>query len=291
MIAVRLKGGMGNQMFQYAFARATALRLGCGFQIDCTWLLDRARGDKIYRDYDLEIFKVQPNFTLNPAVLRFIYKIRYGRVGKLVRAYFSGPSRKYTEPHFHFDQQIVEAPLERTYYDGWWQSAKYFEGYEDLIREEFSFAKPVLPASKSLLEKILACTSVCLNVRRTDFVGNTTLETTNLDYFLNGVSQMQKYLQEPHFFIFSDDMKWCYENLNLELPHTFVDHQHKGEKFGNYLQLMTHCDHFIIPNSTFAWWAAYLSKAPEKKIIAPARWFGDVQFDTSDLIPRGWIRL
>ncbi len=291
MITVRLKGGMGNQMFQYAFGQGLAKSLNTDVQLDLSSLLDRSKGDFVYRDYDLDIFNVNPSFESNPNLLRTIYKIKLSKVAKLVKKK-AGRSKTYIkEAHFHVMEDLLQNPKNNALYDGWWQSEKYFDNVADQIRKEFSFKETILPKSQALFEKIQSTNAVCLNVRRTDFLKVAELNTTNLDYFLNGAKYIAERVEQPHFYIFSDDIEWSRDNIKLGHPTTVVDHEHKGRKFGNYLQLMKACQHFIIPNSSFAWWAIWLNENPSKIVIAPKNWFNDAKFDTSDLVPKNWIRL
>jgi hypothetical protein len=92
-------------------------------------------------------------------------------------------------------------------------------------------------------------------------------------------------------FIFSDDVDWCRQNLHLAADQTIVEHRFAGERFSQYLSLMSHCKHFIIPNSSFAWWAAWLSNNPRKVVIAPRKWFADPRIDTKDILPTGWVAI
>lgn len=292
MVTIRLKAGMGNQMFQYAFGLRMARALGVDLRIDLSLLLDRARGEQhVYRNYDLTIFNVPNEFTLNTSFLRALYKTKSSTVCKLTRKWVGRGKRHIKEPHFHVSRDILANPKDNTIYEGWWQSEQYFSEIAPEIREIFTFVHPILEESKELLKEIENTNSICLNVRRTDFLTTENLNTTNHDYFINAANKMAATIKNPHFFIFSDDVKWCAENLNLPYPTTLVDHAHKGIKFGNYMQLIKACKHFIIPNSSFAWWAVWLNENENKKVIAPAKWFNEGEYDTSDLIPSNWERM
>jgi len=292
MVTVRLKGGMGNQMFQYAFGQGMASRLGTELQIDLSLLLDRARGkDHVYRDFDLTIFKLQPKFAANPNWLRVLYKSKSSKIGKLTRNWVARGQQYVKEPHFHVDNALIQQPSDNTLYEGWWQSQKYFEHVADNIQQSFEFVDEILPESQSLLKSIQSVNSICLNVRRTDFLKTSNLNTTNKDYFINAAHEMAQQVEAPHFFIFSDDVEWCAANLVLPYATTVVSHAHKGRKFGNYMQLMKACKHFIIPNSSYAWWAVWLNENDDKKVIAPKKWFNDSTYNTTDLVPKDWIRM
>ena len=292
MITVRLKGGLGNQMFQYAFGKATASKLNVNFQLDCTLLLDRGRGKKVvYRGYDLDIFKLQPQFNCSPALLRLLFSVKSATYGKLLRNWLQQNTKYYKEPYFHLDKEALQHPADDTLYEGWWQAWKYFDSIQDELRADFTFKNPILPESMDLLNEINSSNSICLNVRRTDFVGNDTLDAIDINYFKKAVDWITSHVTNPYFFIFSDDIDWCKAHIQLSHSHQFVEHHHKGVKFSNYLQLMTRCKHFIIPNSSFAWWSAWLGSHPEKIVVAPISWFNDPEIKTDDLIPAEWIRV
>lgn len=292
MIQIRLKGGMGNQMFQYAFAMGQAARLNTSLKVDCAALLDRARGkDFVYRDYDLVLYKLEADFVIPPAKLRSMYKLKSAKLSRMVKRYAQKGLALEKEKLFHVDEALINNPVDGVVYDGWWQSEKYFENVEAQVREAFSFREEIMPESQELLSKIKNTNAVCLNVRRTDFLTTPTLNATNLEYFQSAAKMMGEMVESPHFFIFSDDTAWCKENLKLGYPMQVVEHDMKGFKFGNYLQLMKACKHFVIPNSSFAWWAVWLNENPDKKVIAPKNWFNEGDYDTSDLVPETWLRL
>lgn len=292
MITVRLKGGMGNQMFQYAFGKAMAARLGTSVNFDCSLLLDRARGKEfVYRDYDLDIFNVDAQFSVEPSTLRTLYKLRSSTLSRYIKKWAAKGKPIFKEPHFEVSEQLLTNPVNNQIYDGWWQGHPYFDSITEQLRNDFTFKTGVLPGSAELHNKITATNSICLNVRRTDFLTTPALNATNLEYFLRGAEHMATLVEQPHFFVFSDDVEWCRENIQLPHPVEVVEHSHKGHKFGNYLQLLAACKHFIIPNSSFAWWAVWLNGNTDKHVIAPKNWFNEGDYDTRDLVPQNWIRL
>lgn len=291
MIIIRLKGGMGNQMFQYAMALNVAKKIETELQIDLCSLLDRSKGDFVYRNYDLSIFNVNDKFITNPKLIKQLSKFKSASITKYFRNKVNKNRIYIKEKDFEFQSDFITKAVDNTIFEGWFQSYRYFEPIEDLIRKEFIFKQPVLAHSQTLLANIKSSNAVCLNVRRTDFLKVDNLNTTNKNYFLNAANLIAKRVENPSFFVFSDDVEWCRENIKLEHPVTIVGHEHKGVKFGNYMQLMIACDHYIIPNSSFAWWAVWLNQKMDKTVIAPLNWFNDKNIDTSDLVPDNWIRI
>jgi len=291
MIIIRLKGGLGNQMFQYAFGLKLAEELNTKMKLDLSALLDRSKGDFVYRNYDLPIFDIKDEFLISPTFLKAFYTIKSSKLSKLLRKRINGSRNYIREKHFHFQAQLVEEPLENTIYEGWFQSPKYFEGVEEKLRQHFTFKDKILDKSQELFREIQSTNSICLNVRRTDFLKVHNLNTTSEEYFQTAAIELAERVDNAHFFIFSDDISWCRENIKLKYPSKFVDHGHKGFKFSNYMQLMSACKHFIIPNSSFAWWAVWLNKNENRIVVAPKNWFNDPAIDTTDLVPKNWLRV
>jgi hypothetical protein len=142
--------------------------------------------------------------------------------------------------------------------------------------------------------KNISTNSVCINVRRADFVHNKKNAPFHgfygVNYIDNCVPIILEKNNDPHFFIFSDDIEWCKNNIKLQFPMTFVSHEYKGKKFGQYMKLMSMCKDFIIPNSSFAWWAAWMNdKNP--LVITPKMWFQAEHVNTDDLRPPSWVAL
>lgn len=293
MVIVKLMGGLGNQMFQYAAGKALARHLNTEFKIDLEFLLDRTpRENFVYRNYDMDIFDIAPTVATKKETKKYTVAPSgaFEKMIAVIRARIA-PHNYFFEPHFHFTPDFFKQP-ENCYLDGYWQTPKYFEAIENEIREDFRFKEPVQPASLELKKAITNENSVCINVRRADFLTNSFHGVCDMKYFNPGIEIMAGKVDNPHFFIFSDDPQWCLENFKLNYPVTFVGHDHAGKKFANYLQLMSLCKHYIIPNSSFAWWAVWLNTTSKDKIvIAPTTWFTDGNWDSKDLIPAHWIRV
>lgn len=293
MIIVKLMGGLGNQMFQYAAGKALAEHHSTGLKLDVDFLLDRTpRPGFVFRDYDLDVFALEADLASKRQTERYNWRPTT-RVGRYVRAFggWFGQYRKYYERGFHFNEDFFRLPR-NAYLDGYWQSPKYFADIKHLIRIDFSFKDAILERSQLLKLAILSNNSVCINVRRTDFLGSSFHGVCDMEYYAPAIEEVASKVSHPHFFVFSDDPVWCLENFRLSYPVTFVGHEHAGNKFSNYLQLMSLCKHYIIPNSSFAWWAVWFNREyqHDRIVIAPRRWFRDPTWDTKDLIPAEWLR-
>jgi hypothetical protein len=144
-----------------------------------------------------------------------------------------------------------------------------------------------------LAEEINTVNAVSLHVRRGDYVSNPRTMATNgvcpLSYYDSAIRYICARVDAPHFFVFSDDMDWVRENLNIDHPCRYVDHNCSTESF-NDMRLMSMCRHHIIANSSFSWWGAWLNPREDKIVIAPKKWFANSN-DTKDLLPFGWATL
>jgi hypothetical protein len=276
MIIVKLMGGMGNQMFQYAFGRALSLKYNTPLKIDLSFLKNRNMGPGfIYRDYDLNLFNVYEDFNVN-----------YNGVAVA------------SEPFFHYSNELVNAIAQvkdrNILIDGYWQSPKYFLGLDSQIRKDFEFKNKVDDSKDdnilNMVNLITNSNSVMINVRRTDYLNTNHHGVMGLEYINNSVNIIKSKVENPKFFIFSDDIDWCKSNIVLDNM-VIVDHSYKGDRFSYYLQLMMMCKNFIIPNSTFAWWAAWLNQYEDKIVIAPKKWLASDKINTNDIIPSDWIRI
>jgi hypothetical protein len=278
MIIAKLMGGMGNQMFQYAIARNLSIRNNVDLKIDLSFLKNRNMGHNfVYRDYDLDLFNINGDFNIN----------------------FSNKIVVANQPHYHYSQPFMNSVSNSlntgntVLLDGYWQSPLFFSENEEQIRKDFEFKDDIENQTgivKDMLDSIKSNNSVMVNVRRTDYLNTNFHGVMGLDYINNAKQIMDSKVENTHYFIFSDDVEWCKENIHFDNM-TIVDHQYKGDRFGHYLQLMSKCKHFIIPNSTFAWWGAFLNRDTDKIVIAPKQWFADNSINTTDLIPSNWIRI
>ena len=254
-VVVKLQGGLGNQMFQYAFGKNISKLTNRKLILDLSFLKRRDFGpDFVYRNYDLDVFLIDDVLLVDG----------YNDDYELIVDDFNPNVTEESITLFMND--ILHKKTETIYLDGYWSSPEYFNEID------FEFKKEFLIDSFGLLENIQTTNSVMINVRRTDFVNNDFHGSYGKEYILKGISKLKNQFDDLSFFIFSDDIDWCLEHLS-DIPNsTIVSHDYKGEKFSNYLYLMSQCKHFIIPNSTFAWWAAYLSKHKNKKVLYPEIW-------------------
>ena len=290
MIISELMGGLGNQMFQYAIGRQLAIKNKTDLFLDTHFLLDRSPKENFsYRNYDLSIFNITPKFA--PVQISKKYSFSRSRFKKYLQKIINPGDLHYiAQTDFNFVPDILSSP-DNTYLSGYWQTEKYFKEIENILRADFSFKNTIGENTRELVEKINSCNAVCLHVRRGDFVTNPTHGTPGIDYYKSAETIILQRISNPVFFIFSDEINWCKENIHLSSETYYVEDEFTGEKCRDYFELMTLCKHFIIPNSSFCWWAAWLSNNNNKVVIAPRIWFKNSSWNTIDLIPDKWIKI
>ena len=291
MIVSELMGGMGNQMFQYALGRHLAINNKTELLLDTKFLLDRTpKKDFVYRNYDLGIFNIDEKFT--PPEISNKYGLCKTFTNKLLNKLIKPKMLTCVfEGDFRFKPEILNT-LDNAYLNGYWQTEFYFKAIESIIRKDFTFKETMGFKASELAQKIKNTNAVCLNVRRGDFVNNPTHGTLGMDYY--GMAEkilIEHGVVNPVVFIFSDEIEWCKEHIKLSSETCYVGHEYAGDKFRDYMELMMLCKHFIIPNSSFAWWAAWLSNNAGKKVIAPKNWFPNAKWQTDDLLPSNWIKI
>lgn len=291
MIIVRLKGGMGNQMFQYALGRALSIKNNTELELDITFLLDRTpRANFTFRNYDLDLFNIKAKISSQVEISSF-YRILTSKLGLFLNYFYKKFIRlDGVEKSFNFDENILNLK-DGCYLDGYWQSYKYFEDISDIIREDFILKNPPSLKIQNLKEVIEKENSLCIHVRRGDYVGNKNHEVVGREYYDGSVLKLRSLVRIDKIYVFSDDIKWCEENMKFDLPVMFVGVEYSGIKDEGHLFLMQSCKYFIISNSSFSWWGAWLSNHKDKVVIVPKQWFPDISINSDDLIPKEWIRI
>lgn len=173
--------------------------------------------------------------------------------------------------------------------DGYWQSEKYFASCVNQVRQAFKF--PSLDKGNQLIaQQIEQVNSVSVHVRRGDYVNNPLHgDICTLDYYKRAIGIINSKIANPQFYVFSDDVAWCKDNLSL--PNAVYVDGNQGKNSYKDMQLISLCKCNIIANSSFSWWGAWLNINSNKVVIAPRKWFNDTRFNVSDLLPNEWIKI
>jgi len=292
MIIVRLIGGLGNQMFQYAIGRSLAYRLNTELKLDISYFERNT-----LRQYHLFPFNIIQNFaTLDDLNrVRKSYFVRLKSPIQLLKDTLNReiPIIPITERFVDFDPEILNLP-DNVYLNGYWQSEKYFKDIEEIIRNEFRIKIPPDPFNKKIGEQIQYEESVSIHVRRGDYVSdpetNQAHGVCNIEYYQKAVNEIITRVNNPQFYLFSDDPDWAKANITAPAPIVFITQKDWTKSYED-LRLMSLCKHHIIANSSFSWWGAWLAKNEGQIVIAPSKWFTTIKWNYADRLPPDWMIL
>ena len=288
-VIVKIQGGMGNQLFQYATAKALALRLGVELVLDLNWYIEK---NNSHCKFVLDRFNLEDKtFTSSDKLPVIIRKVFYKIAEKLSPLGGTLPVLKDVDFKFNSNLLNLQHPV---FLDGYWQNELYFREYRQELINIFDIKSEINIETKQLLETITDSNSICIHIRRGDYITNTKAANINgicsKDYYYQAINILTKNIDSPICYIFSDEPQWAKVNLEFEYQSVFVDINSKDNPELDFL-LMRSCKYFIIANSTFSWWAAWLASFKEKKVIAPKTWFLNDILNKNMKLPENWIRI
>ncbi len=286
MIIVKLKGGLGNQLFQYACAKHLAEQNNDVLKLDLGWYRGGVAVGDTARTYGLDKFAISAQGASEDeirsvggrpsALKRLIKKV----VGKL------RPINSYL-----FDQSVL-GQKENVHLEGFFQSERYFKEIESIIRNEFQLKGEMGDAARVVLQDIEQTNAVAIHVRRGDYVNNKNANAfhgvCSQEYYHQAIELIAKRIDSPKYFVFSDDIEWVKDHI--EIPNAVFVSQKDIADYEELI-LMSKCKHNIIANSSFSWWGAWLNANPNKIVIAPKQWVSDARVNTADAVPESWIRI
>lgn len=281
LITIRLMGGMGNQLFQYAMGRSLAHDRNDTLFLDASCLGLKPFNPTLRKN---ELY----NFNVKSQEVNFkpISFLKTRLTDKLTQKFPGINNYHHTqyiyEPTLKIHPNIIPEQNCDLYLIGYWQCEKYFLHNKDIIRRDLQIIAPQSAINSKWGEKISNTTSsVCLHVRRSDYLGLGW--EIGIDYYQRAIDYLSERIDKPVFFIFSDDIKWAQNNLHI--PHsTYYMNQNTVDSAYEDLRLMSLCKYFIIANSSFSWWAAWLGNFSAKVVITPSDWF-------EEPLPEGWIKM
>jgi hypothetical protein len=285
MIIIQIKGGLGNQLFQYATARQVSVNQNVALKFDFTYLHNQQIYSNTVRYFELDKLNVNANIA-SEREISTVKKQRW--LNYLLH-------NVYQERSLRFDKNVFKAG-KNCFLSGYFQSEKYFINIRDILLKELTFKEPLLDQYFiKTTETIKNCNSVSLHFRRGDYITNETANKTHgllpLEYYEKAVKLISEKVKNPFFFVFSDEIEWAKEHFKSEFPVVFVEKS--DDNLHSDFRLMSLCKHNIIANSSYSWWAAWLNQNDNKIIISPQKWFSNEQknLQTSDLIPEKWLRI
>ena len=289
MNIVRVNSGLGNQMFQYALFRALYAKSS-----DTKMDIFSFKYRTFHNGYELEkIFNIQPVYATQKEcdkladvskniwaeIRRKVFKVRLKTTGNFVEEGDLG---------VFFHPEILT--MKDTYFSGFWQTEKYFKDIESQLRHDFTFKQPLDDANLKIKQKIDACDSVSIHIRRGDYIKPSRahiLNTCTQVYYERAIAYISQQVMNPVFFFFSDDIDWVKENFRM--PHAEYVNINSGTDSYKDMQLMSCCKHNIIANSSFSWWGAWLNARKEKIVLTPSVWSRNI--DTPNIVPDHWLKI
>jgi len=281
-------------MFQYAFGKALAIKNNTELTLSTSYLQSKLPFKRwtTPMQYELDIFRLKANLEENI----FSNKLYpFAKMEHLLREKMNDSKMNVVkETQFHFQPALLDAP-DNSFVKGNFQSEKYFESIESVIRDEFKFTKQLDLENLKWKNEILNSNSVSIHIRRGDYISlkqnANKFAQIPLSYYQNAITYISQNSPSSVFFVFSDDIKWVKENLISDAPLHFIENNNTPQTSHFDMQLMSLCKHNIICNSTFSWWSAWLNNNPQKMVIAPQNWFADISINSQDIIPDEWIKL
>jgi hypothetical protein len=291
MIIIKMSGGLGNQMFQYAFGRGLSIEYDVSVKYDISGFQE----DRIYRrEFNLDCFNLTIDLLDEISIaedkpgLRNIINRSWNRLTPYYKRIIV-----YEKIPYLFDSHISVYSNNKTYV-GYWQSVMYFVNIENIIRNDFTFKDTF--RKNSFLREINDCDSVGVHIRRyhktKESYKNSIYAYISNEYYMNAIKYLENISPSIHLFIFSNDIEVAKEVIGTRLPTTYVSGQ--GYNDHEEMELLSNCKYQIISNSSFSWWAAWLNANPKKIVISPRIWFNrpDMnQLIVGDLLRPDWVIL
>lgn len=277
MIFVDIRGGLGNQLFQYAAAKSLATDMNSDFLMNLSDY-DSEDAKKVdHVEFKLNHFNIDFKKQIPPSEIK-----NYPNVTTIVEPL----SSDNFAPYIDFTKYSGNI-----YLRGYWQDERYFKHNEKIIKQDLQVITPPNKKNQKMLDEMSECNSICISFRRGEYLDSYFIAQFGIcteEYYKNAINLITKKIENPTFFIFSDDVEWIEDNVKLNYPTIPVTFNGVGDEHEE-LRLMANCNHFILANSSFSWWGAWLSENKDKQIIAPKPWFNS--YTKESILCANWIQL
>ncbi len=288
-------GRLGNQLFRYAFARALQIKHFPDYELEVGFVTRRPITEEQKRfglknslvDFQIENILAEDmlftdkrftsNFTFTQKLIYSFYRISRNILPKKLLPLIS--SKTFRKIYNHFGIYIAQPPSRYEPFNVSWkknilcdsefEAHEYFDEIRDILLREFTPIHEVLPHNRELMNDIESSQSVCVHIRRGDFMNSSNSNICTAEYFIQAMKEIHEEIPNCKFFVFSDDVELV--KKTIPLPYDITYEQGNNPSYET-LRLMYSCKHFIISNSTFSWWAQYLSRNPDKIVYAPSKW-------------------
>lgn len=292
MNIVKITDGLGNQMFQYAFARNLQIQCKKRVCIDYRFinhedLIFQGGQNTFYkkcdtRKYRLDYFKITLPQAEDSDLLKWKFLKQENHIEKVMYCL----AQNSLWPWQYRNEEKIKAgtlfDMKKycfsTYFEGYFFDLRYYDDIRPILQREFCVKRPI-PLSNELKRVLETRETVGVHVRKGDFT-KLSRDISQKGYYKNAIKELQKYVKEPVYLLFSDDIEWVRDNLDIDGKKIYVSSL--GLQDYEEFTIMKHCKHNIIANSTFSYWAAYLNNHQDKVVICPKRW-------RTNTIPEDWI--
>ncbi|MBN2091921.1 alpha-1,2-fucosyltransferase [candidate division KSB1 bacterium] len=280
-------------MNQFALGRCLSLKNNCELKLDLSWF-DAMKSDCTYRTFKLNRFKLNMQ-TASQEEINDIkgQKNRFDKLKRVKAKYLRFKNQTYVieKKNNKFDSSILKLhpPV---YLEGYWHTHRYFIEAYNCLKKDFTLKDILVAPSSRTLDKIRSVNSVSVHIRRGDYISNPSnlkrYGTVTLEYYQKCLEYISNQINDPHFFVFTDDFDWAKQYIKTDFPISWMD-QKTPEKDCVDLWLMTNCMHHVIANSTYSWWGAWLASNPDKIVINPVKWNNTEKQYNRDRSPDHWL--
>jgi hypothetical protein len=302
IVVVSIFGGIGNQMFQYAFGKSLAVKLNAEFKYDYSYNLIRTDFNPSDIQSIFNLFNLPGEQALKVEIEKFIIPRQNYKISKILKLIvrklnFGYDFRHIVEKSPNYDRTIFDLNNINLYLSGYWQSEKYFTSIADSIKRDFKLSQIACDLNRHWSENIEKSNSVSIHLRGRDYISNTVTRCQHficdLEYYSKAIRLIKEKCKSPCFYVFSDDPIWAKEYLIdfKSESFTFITGNEWNTSPISDMYLMSLCKHNIIANSSFSWWAAWLNENSNKTIICPKKWHNERDYEINDLIPLSWIKI
>lgn len=288
MKVVRIRGGLGNQMFQCALLLALRHHYKEPIYADTSWY-----GTCLKHTFQLEyIFRIGLQYASDSDIKRVSHHTHHYILNRWLRGILPHKATECRETRdFDYIDDIFSHQGDR-YYDGYFEDVRYFSDIEDEIRQAFAFKRPLSERNADVVRRMREQNSVSLHIRRGDYMSKSNKKLfggiCDLAYYEKAIGYMRAHVEDAHFYVFSNDIAWCKTHVSPMLEGVKVEFVDWNRGWDNYvdMQLMSCCRHNIIANSTFSWWAAWLNANAGKIVVSPRRL---TNVRKKDFALEGWV--
>jgi hypothetical protein len=300
MIIIKIQAGLGNQLFQYATARALTLKLNTELKVDLSFYND----PKDRNAYRLNLFNLPISLATSEEIQKLRNRDHIPFIFRVLNKIGLGFSPFYKSTHIldkGLNNKRIRTVSKDFYLEGWFANEKYFIEYRDVILTDILPKINLDNINQSVLKEIQGNNTVSIHIRRGDYLTNGYFKILPKEYYNEAISAVKRKIENPVFFFFSNDPEWVKKEFAFLPEARFIEYNSTADtEYSttgdiNDLYLMSSCKHQVIANSTFSWWGAWLNNNISKQVFFPAIYYNNKaaqeQFEKSNLMPKNWHKI